>query len=108
MLRKTDFYINGKWIAPAVAKELDVINPADEQAFAVISLGSAADVDKAVSAARKAFAALRAGKSGWHGSSGCSSSMNRVSPTWPRPYHPRWGHRSRWLWTNRRLRELAI
>ncbi|PSH69299.1 aldehyde dehydrogenase family protein [Phyllobacterium brassicacearum] len=55
MLRKTDFYINGKWIAPAVAKELEVINPADEQAFAVISLGSAADVDKAVSAARKAF-----------------------------------------------------
>ncbi|WP_457300697.1 aldehyde dehydrogenase family protein [Phyllobacterium sp. P5_D12] len=55
MLRKTDFYIDGKWIAPVVAKELEVINPADEQAFAVISLGSAADVDKAVSAARKAF-----------------------------------------------------
>jgi len=55
MLRKTDFYIDGKWIAPVVAKELEVINPADEQAFAVISLGSAADVDKAVAAARKAF-----------------------------------------------------
>jgi aldehyde dehydrogenase (NAD+) len=55
MLRKTDFYIDGKWIAPVVAKELEVINPADEQAFAVISLGSAPDVDKAVSAARKAF-----------------------------------------------------
>ncbi len=55
MLRKTDFYIDGKWIPPVVAKELEVINPADEQAFAVISLGSAADVDKAVSAARKAF-----------------------------------------------------
>lgn len=55
MLRKTDFYINGKWIAPAVSKELEVINPADEQAFAVISLGSATDVDRAVSAARKAF-----------------------------------------------------
>nr|WP_256473146.1 aldehyde dehydrogenase family protein [Phyllobacterium sp. 21LDTY02-6] len=55
MLRKTDFYIDGKWIAPAVAKELEVINPADEQAFAVISLGSAEDVDKAVTAARRAF-----------------------------------------------------
>lgn len=55
MLRKTDFYIDGKWIAPAVAKELEVINPADEQAFALISLGSGADVDKAVLAARKAF-----------------------------------------------------
>jgi aldehyde dehydrogenase (NAD+) len=56
MLRKTDFYIDGTWIAPIVAKELEVINPADEQAFATISLGSAADVDKAVTAARKAFA----------------------------------------------------
>ncbi len=55
MLRKTDFYIDGKWIAPIVAKELEVINPADEQAFATISLGSAADVDKAVIAARNAF-----------------------------------------------------
>lgn len=56
MLRKTDFYIDGKWVSPAVARDLDVINPADEQPFAVISLGSAADVDKAVAAARKAFA----------------------------------------------------
>ena len=55
MLRKTDFFIDGKWIAPAVPKELEVINPADEQPFAVISLGSAADVDKAVAAARRAF-----------------------------------------------------
>ena len=55
MLRKTDFYIDGKWIAPTTPKELEVINPADEQAFAMISLGSATDVDKAVAAARRAF-----------------------------------------------------
>jgi aldehyde dehydrogenase (NAD+) len=55
MLRRTDFYIDGKWMAPAVAKELEVINPADEQPYAVISLGSQQDVDKAVAAARKAF-----------------------------------------------------
>jgi aldehyde dehydrogenase (NAD+) len=55
MLRKTDFFIDGKWTAPVTPKELEVINPADEQAFAVISLGSSADVDKAVAAARKAF-----------------------------------------------------
>ncbi|WP_378948497.1 aldehyde dehydrogenase family protein [Mesorhizobium sp. ANAO-SY3R2] len=55
MLRKMDFFIDGKWVAPVVARELEVINPADEQAFAVISLGSAADVDKAVAAARRAF-----------------------------------------------------
>jgi len=55
MLRKTDFFIDGKWTAPVTPKELEVINPADEQPFAVISLGSSADVDKAVIAARKAF-----------------------------------------------------
>lgn len=55
MLRKTDFFIDGKWVPPVTPKELEVINPADEQAFAVISLGSAADVDKAVAAARRAF-----------------------------------------------------
>ncbi|MFU0505125.1 aldehyde dehydrogenase family protein [Pseudaminobacter sp. NGMCC 1.201702] len=55
MLRKTDFFIDGKWVAPTSPRELEVINPADEQPFAVISLGTAADVDKAVAAARKAF-----------------------------------------------------
>ena len=55
MLRKTDFFIDGKWVAPAAPRELEVTNPADEQPFAVISLGSAADVDKAVAAARRAF-----------------------------------------------------
>jgi aldehyde dehydrogenase (NAD+) len=55
MIRQTDFYIDGKMVPPASPKELEVINPADETAFAVISLGSAADVDKAVAAARRAF-----------------------------------------------------
>lgn len=55
MIEKTEFYIDGRWVAPSAPKTLDVINPADEQPFAVISLGSAADVDKAVDAARRAF-----------------------------------------------------
>ena len=55
MLKKTEFYIDGKWVAPAVAKEYEVINPANETAFAMISLGSEADIDRAVAAARKAF-----------------------------------------------------
>ena len=55
MLNKTDFYINGEWVAPTTPNELEVINPADETAFAVISMGSNADVDKAVTAARTAF-----------------------------------------------------
>ncbi|MEM7125939.1 MAG: aldehyde dehydrogenase family protein [Chloroflexota bacterium] len=49
------FYINGEWVAPADPKTLDVINPATEQPFAAISLGSAEDVDRAVKSARAAF-----------------------------------------------------
>ncbi len=50
------FYINGAWVDPLMAKTLDVINPATEQSAGRISLGSAADVDLAVKAARAAFA----------------------------------------------------
>jgi aldehyde dehydrogenase (NAD+) len=57
MLRKTEFYIDGKWVAPARPNEFEVINPADEQPFAVISLGAQEDVDAAVAAARRAFPA---------------------------------------------------
>ncbi len=49
------FYIDGKWVGPAQGRDFFVVNPATEEAVATISLGSAADVDKAVSAARKAF-----------------------------------------------------
>ena len=49
------FYIDGQWVDPAEPRMLEVINPATEQGVATISLGSAADVDKAVTAARKAF-----------------------------------------------------
>jgi aldehyde dehydrogenase (NAD+) len=49
------FYIDGRWTDPARPSTLDVVNPATEKPAARISLGSAADVDKAVAAARKAF-----------------------------------------------------
>jgi aldehyde dehydrogenase (NAD+) len=49
------FYIDGKWISPASGKDLNVINPANEEPIATISLGSGADVDKAVAAGKKAF-----------------------------------------------------
>ncbi len=52
---KTQFYIDGKWVAPATPNELEVINPADESAYATISLGNRADVDVAVDAANRAF-----------------------------------------------------
>ena len=49
------FYIGGRWVDPVEASTLDVINPATEQSAGRVSLGSAADVDKAVAAARAAF-----------------------------------------------------
>ena len=49
------FYIDGEWVDPVTPKSLDVINPANEEVAGRISAGSAADVDKAVKAARKAF-----------------------------------------------------
>ncbi len=55
MLDKRQFYINGQWVSPEAANDLEVIDPSTEEAFAVISLGSAADTDKAVAAARAAF-----------------------------------------------------
>ncbi|MGD0143522.1 MAG: aldehyde dehydrogenase family protein [Rhizomicrobium sp.] len=55
MQDKLKFYIDGKWVDPVTPKTLDVINPANEEAYARISLGSKADVDKAVTAARRAF-----------------------------------------------------
>jgi aldehyde dehydrogenase (NAD+) len=49
------FYIDGQWVEPAAPKPLDVVNPATEGVAGVISLGSRADVDRAVAAAQRAF-----------------------------------------------------
>ncbi|MHA7777841.1 aldehyde dehydrogenase family protein [Roseibium sp. M-1] len=56
MIEKRQFYIGGAWVDPVEPKSLEVINPATEQPVSVISLGNAADVDKAVKAAQAAFA----------------------------------------------------
>jgi len=50
------FYIDGKWVEPAEPQTATTVNPATEQASGKIALGSATDVDRAVKAARKAFA----------------------------------------------------
>ena len=49
------FYIDGQWVDPVTPKQMDVINPATEAVAGHISAGSAADVDKAVAAAKRAF-----------------------------------------------------
>ena len=50
------FYIDGQWVDPIEPRAIDVINPATDKAIGRVSLGSRADVDRAVKAARLAFA----------------------------------------------------
>jgi aldehyde dehydrogenase (NAD+) len=56
MREYTQFYIDGRWVDPVELRTLDVENPATEQVAGKIALGSAADVDHAVAAARREFA----------------------------------------------------
>ena len=56
MREHLNFYIGGRWVAPAEPKALDVIDPSTGKANGRIHVGSAADVDVAVAAARAAFA----------------------------------------------------
>jgi aldehyde dehydrogenase (NAD+) len=51
----SQFYINGKWVDPVQPSKLQVINPATEKSVGEISIGSALDIDNAVTAARSAF-----------------------------------------------------
>lgn len=55
MKDQLQFYIDGQWVDPTISRTLEVVNPSTEQPIARISLGSAADVDLAVKAARRAF-----------------------------------------------------
>jgi len=54
------FFIDGAWVAPVSPAEIEVIDPATETAYAVISAGTSADVERAVAAARAAFPAWSA------------------------------------------------
>ena len=51
------FYIGGEWVDSEGPGTQALINPATEEVSGRIALGSEADVDKAVAAAREAFAA---------------------------------------------------
>ena len=101
MLDKRQFYIDGQWVAPAAGTDCDVINPSTEEAFAVISLGGAADTDAAVAAATKrAFPDMgcdRADGPAWlvvekH----LSTSTRRVWTTWPKTISRRDGGADRY------------
>ena len=58
MTNHTKFYIDGAWVEPATPHLIDVVDPSTESVFTQISGGSATDVDRAVAAAKRAFASF--------------------------------------------------
>jgi len=55
MRERLQHYIDGKWVDSEGGVRREVINPATEEAVSAITIGTKADVDKAVAAARRAF-----------------------------------------------------
>src|SRR5437899_2545602 len=54
-VKETRLFINNQWVDPVEGKTFDTYNPATGQVLAKVAHASAADVDKAVKAARKAL-----------------------------------------------------
>ena len=59
MLDKRNFYINGKWVSPSKPDDFEVINPSNEEPFAIISLGDEVDTNSAVKAAKESFSSWK-------------------------------------------------
>ena len=59
MLDKRNFYINGKWVTPSKPNDFEVINPSNEEPFAIISLGDEVDTNSAVKAAKESFSSWK-------------------------------------------------
>jgi len=54
-IKYTQCFINDKWVDSVSGKKFETINPANKEVIANISEGDKADIDLAVSSARKAF-----------------------------------------------------
>lgn len=57
-MKFSKFYIDGEWVEPASSRSIELLNPATEVVYASAALGNADDVDRAVKAARNAFASF--------------------------------------------------
>ncbi|MDP3515404.1 MAG: aldehyde dehydrogenase family protein [Sulfuritalea sp.] len=57
MEQRTQFYIDGQWLAPAGQGSIEVFSPTDGALLATVPQGDAADAERAVLAARRAFEA---------------------------------------------------
>lgn len=49
------FFIDGEWVTPATDAQIQVISPSNEENFYRVAEAAPADIDRAVTAARKAF-----------------------------------------------------
>jgi aldehyde dehydrogenase (NAD+) len=58
MKHQREHYVGGRWVDPLEPQPIDVIDPSTEEPFAQILGGGAADVSRAVAAARAAFPAF--------------------------------------------------
>ncbi len=54
-IRQTQCFIGGNWVPAVSGKTFETINPATEEVIATVAEGDAADVDRAVKAAREAL-----------------------------------------------------
>jgi aldehyde dehydrogenase (NAD+) len=55
-MNRLEMYIYGEWVSAAGRTTIPVINPATEELIGHVAAGDAADIDRAVKAARRAFA----------------------------------------------------
>ena len=55
MIERKSFYIGGEWMEVSDRELLTVVDPSTEQALAIVSAGTLADVNRAVAAAHGAF-----------------------------------------------------
>jgi malonate-semialdehyde dehydrogenase (acetylating)/methylmalonate-semialdehyde dehydrogenase len=58
-VRVLENYVGGSWVAPSGGRLLDVLNPATQEPLARVPLSTAADLERAVEAARGAFQSWR-------------------------------------------------
>ncbi|MDV4168708.1 aldehyde dehydrogenase family protein [Rhodovulum sp. FJ3] len=60
MKEYNQFYIDGAWVDPLSSTPFELVNPATEEVFGTVALGSVADVEAAVAAAKRALPAFAA------------------------------------------------
>src|SRR5262245_47755127 len=53
--KRYDLFINGEFVPPAAGRYRSIVNPANEEPLCEVAEGDAADVDRAVKAARRAY-----------------------------------------------------